>query len=198
MLEKTLESPLDCMQTQPVHSNGDQSWVFIGGPDVEAKSPVLWPPDVRYWLIWKDPDAGKDWGWEEKGTTEDEMVGWYHRPHGHEFVWTLGVGEGQGGLACCGSWGCKELDTTEWLNWTELNSLYKLNKQGDNMQPWHTPFPFWCQSVSSMSGSNCFFLTCIQISHEAGKDIALYMDIQFFQHTIYCKEYPFNIEWPWT
>ena len=84
-------------------------------------SVLLWPPDAKSWLIWKDPDAGKDWGWEEKGTTEDEMVGWHHRLSGHEFEWTLGVGDGQGGLACCGPWGCRELDMTEWLNSTELN-----------------------------------------------------------------------------
>ena len=87
---------------------------------VEAETPILWPPDAKSWLIWKDPDAGKDWGQEEKGMTEDEMVGWHHRLNGHGFGWTLGVGDGQGGLACCGSWGRKESDTTERLNWTEV------------------------------------------------------------------------------
>ena len=120
VLEKTLESPLACKEIQPVHPKGDQSWVFIGKTGVEAEIPIFWPPDVRGWLIWKDPDAGKDWRQEEKGTTEDEMVGWHHWLNGHGFVWTPGVGDGQGGLACCGSWGCKELNTTEWLNWTEL------------------------------------------------------------------------------
>ena len=86
-----------------------------------AETPILWPPDAKSWLIWKDIDAGKDWGQEEKGTTEDEMVGWHHRLNGHEFEWTPGVGDAQGGLVCCGSWGHKELDTTEQLNWTELN-----------------------------------------------------------------------------
>ena len=94
--------------------------MFTGRSDVEAEIPILWPPDEKSWLIWKDPDAGKDWGQEEKGTTEDEMVGWHHRFDGHGFGWTLGVGDGQEGLACCGSWGRKELDTTERLNWTEL------------------------------------------------------------------------------
>ena len=117
MLEKTLESPLDCKEIQQVHPKGDQSWVFIGGTDVEAETPILWPPDAKSWLIWKDPDAGKDWGQEEKGTTEDEMVGWHHWLNGHGFGWTLGVGDGQGGLACCGSWGRKESDTTERLDW---------------------------------------------------------------------------------
>ena len=116
--EKTLESPLDCEEIQQVHPKG-YSWMFIGRIDVEAETPVLWLPDVKSWLIWKDPDAGKDCGQKEKGTTEDEMVGWHHRLDGHEFGWTLGVGDEQRGLACCGSWGLKESDTTEWLNWTE-------------------------------------------------------------------------------
>ena len=121
VLEKTLKSPLDCKEIQLVHPKGDQSWVFIGRTDVEAETPILWPPDAKCWLIWKDPDAGKDWGQEEKGTTEEEIVGWHHRLDGHGFGWTPGVGDGQGGLACCNSWGSKELDTTEELNWTELN-----------------------------------------------------------------------------
>ena len=95
VLEKTLESPLDCKEIQPVHPKGDQSWVFIGRTDVEAETSILWPPDVKNWLIWKDPDAGKDWGQEEKGTTEDEMVGWHHWLNEHEFEWTPGVGDGQ-------------------------------------------------------------------------------------------------------
>ena len=105
-------------QSRPVHPKGDQSWVFIGRTDVEAKTPILWPPDANSWFIGKDPDAGKDWGQEEKGMTEDEMVWWHHRLNGHGFGWTLGVGDWQGGLACCSSWGRKESDTTEWLNWT--------------------------------------------------------------------------------
>ena len=116
VLEKTLESPSDCKEIQPVHSKGDQSWVFIGETDAEAETPILWPPDVKNWLNGKDPDAGKDWGQEEKGTTEDEMVRWHHQLDGHGFGWTPGVGDGQGGLACCGSWGHKESDTTERLN----------------------------------------------------------------------------------
>ena len=120
VLEKTLESPLDCKEIQPVHSN-DQSWVFIGRTDAEAETPILWPPHAKSWFIGKDPEAGRDWGQEEKGTTEDEMAGWHHRLDGHEFEWTLGVGDGQGGLACCSSRGHKESDMTEQLNWTELN-----------------------------------------------------------------------------
>ena len=120
MLEKTLESPLHCKEIQPVHPKGDQSWVIIGRTDVEAETPILWPPDAKSWLIWKDPDAGKDWRREEKGTTEDEMVGWYHWLDGHEFEQALGVGDGQGSLACCSPWGRKESDTTERLNWIWL------------------------------------------------------------------------------
>ena len=118
VLEKTRDSPLDCKEIQSVHPKGDQSWVFIGRNDAEAESPIFWPPDVKSWLIWKKSDAGKDWGQEENGTTEEKMVGWHHRLNGHGFVWTPGVGDGQGGLACYGSWGHKESDTTE-LNWTD-------------------------------------------------------------------------------
>ena len=119
VLEKTLESPLDCQEIQPVHPKGDQSWVFIGRTDFEAESLILWPPDAKSWLIWKDPDAGKDWGQEKKGIIEDGMVGWHHQLNGHESGWTPGVSDGQAGLSCCGSRGRKESDTTERLNWTE-------------------------------------------------------------------------------
>ena len=101
LLEKILESPLDCKEIQPVHPKGDQSWVFIGRTDAEAETPILWPPVAKSWLIGKDPDAGKNWGQEEKGMTEDEMVGWHHWLDGRESEWTPGVGDGQGGLACC-------------------------------------------------------------------------------------------------
>ena len=121
VLEKTLESSLDCKEIQPVHPKGNQSWIFIGRTDAEAEAPILWPPDAKNWLIGKDPDAGKDWRREEKGTTEDEMDGWHHQLDGHEFEHALRVGDGQGSLACCIPWGCKESDMTEWLNWTELN-----------------------------------------------------------------------------
>ena len=110
---------LDCKDIQPVLPKGDQSSVFIGRTDVEAETLTLWPPDANSWLIGKDPDAGKVWGQEEKVTTEYEMVGWHHRLNGHGFEWTLGVGIGQGSLVCCGSWGHKESNTTEWLNWTD-------------------------------------------------------------------------------
>ena len=135
VLEKTLESPLDRKEIHPVHPKGDQSWVFVGRTDVEAETPILWPPDAKSWLIWKDPDAGKDWG-------QDKMLGCHHLLNGHGFWWTPGVGGGQGGLVCCGSWGRKELDTTErlkWLNWTELNlgvNTCRLNVCG-NLQIGH-------------------------------------------------------------
>ena len=126
VLEKTLESPLDWKEIQPVHPKGDQSWVFIGRTDAEAETLIIWPPQVKSWVIGKDPDAGKDWGQEEKGMTEDKTVGWHHRLDGHGFGWTLWVGDGQEGLACCGSWGGKESDMTERLNRTEdsLKSWY--------------------------------------------------------------------------
>ena len=103
-----------CEEIQPVHPQGNQFWIFIGRTD--AKAPIVWPPDVKNWLLGKDPDAGKDWRQEKKGTTEDEMVGWHQRLNGHEFEQAPGDGEGQGSLACCSPWVCKELDITEWLN----------------------------------------------------------------------------------
>ena len=108
VLEKTLESPLDCKEIQPVHSEGDEPWDFFGRTDAEAETPVFWPPHAKSWLIGKDHDAGRDWGQEEKGMTEDEMAGWHHWLDGRESEWTPGVGDGQGGLACWDSWGHKE------------------------------------------------------------------------------------------
>ena len=130
VLEKTLESPLDCKKIQPINLRGNQSWIFIGRTD--AETPILWPPGAKNWFIWKDPDAGKDGRWEEKGATEDEMVGWHYRLNGHEFEQAPGVGDGQGSLAYCSPWGCKESDTTEQLNWTELNTHRSHH------------FPRWC------------------------------------------------------
>ena len=119
VLEKTLESPMDCKEIQPVHSNRDQSWVFFGTNDAQAETPVLWPPHAKSWLIGKDSDAGRDWGQEEKGTIEDEMARWHHRLKGCESEWTPGVGDGQGGLACCDSWVAKS--QTRLSNRTELH-----------------------------------------------------------------------------
>ena len=117
--EKTLESPLDCKEIQPVQSKENQFWVFIGRTDAEAQTPILWPPHVKSWLIGKDPDGGRNWGQEEKGSTENEMAEWHHWLDGHEIEQAPGVGDGQGGLVCCDLWGHKESDTTELLNWTE-------------------------------------------------------------------------------
>ena len=118
---RRLESSLDCKEIQPVHPKGNQSWIFIGRTDAEAETPILWPADVKNSLIGKDPDTGKDWRQEEKGMTEDEMVGWHHLFNGHEFEPALGIGDRQGSLGYCNPWGHKESDTTERLNWSELN-----------------------------------------------------------------------------
>ena len=119
VLEKTLESPLDCKEIKPVHPKGNQPWIFIGKTDAEAEAPILWPPDAKNWLFGKDPDAGKDWRQEEKGMIEDEMVGWHHWLNRHEFEQALGVGGGQRSLVCCSPWDRKELNMTERLNWTD-------------------------------------------------------------------------------
>ena len=124
-LEKALESPLDCKEIQPVHPKGNQSWIFLGRTDAEAETPILWPADTKNWLTGKDPDAGKDWR-QEKRMTEDDMVGWHYWLNGHEFEQALGVRDGQGGLVCCSPWSRKELDTTEWLNWTVIQ--FDINK----------------------------------------------------------------------
>ena len=126
VLEKTLESPLDCKEIKPVNPKGNQSLIFIGRTDAEAETPILWPSDGKNWLLKKDLDAGKDWR-QEKGTIEDEMVGCHHQFDGHEFEQAPRVGDGQGSLACCSPWGRKESDTTERLNWIELS---KAQNQG--------------------------------------------------------------------
>ena len=124
VLEKTLENPLDCKEIQPVHSKGDQSWMFFGRNDAKAETPVLWPPRVKNWFIGKYSDAERDWGQEKKGMTEDEIAGWHHPLNGCESEWTPGVGDRQRGLACCNSWGRKESGMTERLNWTELHGTF--------------------------------------------------------------------------
>ena len=126
VLEKTLESPLDSKQIQPVHPKGNQSWIFIGRTDAEAETPILWPPDVKNWLTEKEPDAGKKWRQEDKGMTEDEMAGWHHQLNGNEFEQAPRVGDGQGSLVCCSPWGCKESDMIKRLNWTESVIVYRL------------------------------------------------------------------------
>ena len=121
VLEKTLESLLDCKEIKPVNPKGNQSWIFIGKTDAEAETPILWPPDAKNWFIGEDPDAGTDGRWEEKGTAEDEMLRWHHQLDGHEFEQAPGFGDKQGSLACCSPQGRKESDMIEWLNWTELS-----------------------------------------------------------------------------
>ena len=119
VLENTPESPLDCKEIKPVNPKGNQPWMFIGSTDAEAEAPILCPPDVKSQLTGKDPDAGKNWRQEEKGTTEDEIVGWHHRLHGHEFEQALGVGDGQGSPVCSSPWGHKSW--TQLSYWTELD-----------------------------------------------------------------------------
>jgi len=136
VLEKTLESPLDSKEIQPVHPKGDQSWVFIGKPDAEAETPILWPPHAKSWLIWVDPDAGQDWGQEEKGTTEDEMVGWHHWLDGHDFGQTPGHSEGQKRLMCCSPWRHRVGHDLESA--TAVTSMRR-------KQPW-----FWPQSIQEL------------------------------------------------
>ena len=128
---------LDCKEIQPVHSKGDQSWVFFGRTDAKAETPILWLPYAKSWLIGKDSDAGRDWGQEKKRMTEDEMAGWHHRLDRHEFEWIPGVGDGQGGLECRSSWGRKELDTTERLNWTESKDLLLFGQEW-MVRGWYT------------------------------------------------------------
>ena len=158
---------LDCKEIQPVHSKGDQPWDFFGRNDAEAETSVLWPPHAKSWLIGKDPDGRRHWGQEEKGTTEDEMAGWHHGLDGRESEWTPGDGDGQGGLACCDSWGRKESDTTERLNWTELNIIIS---QGDRIQTMKSTdvlgsqsirIPFWNTSVLAQELPNIFYLVCL-------------------------------------
>ena len=125
---RRLLNPLPCT-IKPVNPKGNKSWIFIGWTDAEAEAPILWTPDAKNWLIGKDSDAGKDRRWEEKGTTEDEMVGWHPWLNGQKFEQAPGVGDGQGSLACCSPWGHKESDTTEWLNWTDFYIFYFLTLQ---------------------------------------------------------------------
>ena len=127
VLEKTLQSPLNCKEIKPVNPKGNQPWIFIGRTNAEAETPILWPPDVKNWLTGKDPDAGKDWRQEEKGTTEDEMIGWHHQLDGHEFEQAPRVCNRQGSLLCCSPWGRKKSDSAERLNCTELRSKCFMN-----------------------------------------------------------------------
>ena len=152
---KGVESPLDCKEIQPVHHKGDQSWVFIGRTDVEAETPLFWLPDVKSWFIWKDSDAGKDWRQGKKGMTEDKMIGWHHKLNRHGFGWTSGVGDGQGGLVCCSSWGCKESDMTERLNWTELTS-----SSSQDINGWNNSFQV---RIEGQPLNECIQIRCLHL-----------------------------------
>jgi len=146
------------------------AWDFFGRNDAKAETPVLWPPHEKSWLIGKDSDAGRDLGQEEKGTTEDEIAGWHHWLDGHESQWTPGVGDGQGGLACCDSWGGKESDVTEQLNWTELNYISSQTITGMAMMDWVTgpPSLLHCNDILSQP---CQVLVLFPLLHESGKFI---------------------------
>ena len=189
VLEKNPESPLDYKEVQPVHSEGDPPWDFFGRTDAKAETPALWPPHAKSWLIGKDSDAGRDWGQEEKGTIENEMAGWHHWLNGHEFEWTPGVGDGQGGLACCDSWGHNESDRTERMNWTELNwtGLSHLVMSDSLWFPWTVAhqaplsvgFKTNCMLLSLL-GFSCFLYPCF---------LLFYMYISFlFRKTMWCFE----------
>ena len=147
VLEESLESPLDCKEIQPVHPKGNQSWRFTGRTDAEAETLILWPPDAKNWVIWKDPDAGKDWKQEEKGMREDEMVGWLHWLDGHEFEQAPGVGDEQESLACCSPWAHKESDTTEWLHWTDIGNIFWLYRLGSHLYSEKATWTIFSQSV---------------------------------------------------
>ena len=174
VLEKALESLLDCKEIQPVHSKGDQSWVFFERTDAKVETPILWPPHAKSWLIGKDSDAGRDWG-QKKGTTEDEMAGWHHRLDAREFGWTPGVCDGQGGLVCCNSWGRKALDTTELLNWTF--SLIKILVQITSFE--NTKSPEWSRDYN--------FLIVQHMSHILEWVPIFYLKILYFSILITIK-----------
>ena len=152
VLENRLESPLNSKEIKPVNSKGNQSWIFIA----EAEAPVLWPPNVKNWLILKGPDDVKDWRQEKKGMTENEMVGWHHRLDGPEFEWASGVGDGQRSLACCSPWNCNESDTTEWLNWTEHTQHRRLMVERSD-KTWSTgegnSKPLWYSCLENFMNS---------------------------------------------
>ena len=160
VLEKTLESPFDCKETQPVHSEGDQPWDFLGRNDAKAETPVLWPPHVKSWLIGKDSDAGRDCGQEEKGTTEDEMADWHHWLDGCESEWTPGVGDGQRGLACWNSWGHKESDTTERLIWSDLIGHENIDySTGRKNFTYYLEMFYWKSVFYNTSGASSYLVT---------------------------------------
>ena len=164
-LEKTLESPLDNKEIQPVHPKGNQSWVFIGRTDAEAEAPIPWPPDVKNWLIWKDPDAGKDWRQKEKGMTEDEMVGWHHWLGGHEFEQTPGAGDRQGSLACYSPRGHKKSGRIEWLNWTDDEYVQFCKNSQNEFAKWLYHPAFLLIHIVANVWYNKWIWDTLQVSH---------------------------------
>ena len=156
VLQKTLESPLDCKKIQPIYSKGDQPWDFFGRNNAKVETAVLWPSHAKSWLIGKDSEAGREWGQEEKGTKEDEMAGWHHRLNGRAFEWTLGDGDGQGGLMCYNSWGRKESDMTEQLNWTRCHILKWLWPAGvyQKLKLHHTRYSWRDEKMYTMEETN--------------------------------------------
>ena len=166
VLEKTLESPLDCKEIQQVHPLGSWSRLFIGRTDGKAETPILWPRDEKNWLIGKDPDAGKDWRQEEKGMTEDEMVRWHHQLNGHEPEWTLGIVDGQGGLACCSPWGRKESDMTEQLNWCDTETRIWVQVTSLGGDPWKH---LWRNKEVREGGDESWWGRCCQADHHCGQ-----------------------------
>ena len=149
VLETTLKSSLDSKEIKPVNPKGSQSWIFIGRTDAEAETPILWPLDANNWLVGKHSDSGKDWGQQDKGTVEDEMIRWYHWLDGHEFEQALGVGDGQGSLVCCRPWGHREIATTEWTNWCLLSK---------KMRGWFYPFSH-LTGAFEVTQNSCFIKT---------------------------------------
>ena len=147
VLEKTLESPLDSTEIKLVNPKGNQSWIFIGRTDAEAETPILWPPNVKNWVVGKDPDAGKDWS-RRRRTTEDEMIGWHHRLNGHKFEQALGVYDGQGSLVCCSPWGHKELDWATELNWTGGPDRVNRASRGPGQSEWTETGCWWKEILS--------------------------------------------------
>ena len=171
VLDKTLESPLNCKKIKPVNLKENQSWMFIGRTDAEAEAPIFWVPDAKNWLIWKDPDALKDWRQEEKGMTEDEMVAWHYWLDGNEFEQALGVGDGQGVLVCCSPWGCRESDMTEWLNWLRMNSVRE-------------SVPWLSHSLRSFAGNVWHPFACIS-------DLCLHLHVVLSLRACLCVSFPF-------
>ena len=159
VLEKTLESPLDCKEIQPVSPKGNQSWIFIGRTDAEAEAPILWPPDAKNWLAGKDPDAGKDWGQKEKVLTEDEMAGWHHWFNGPEFEKALRDGEGRRSLVCCSPWGRKELDMTELL-------MKKAMAPQSSTLAWKIP---WMEEPGGLQ-----FMGSLRVGHDWATSLSLF------------------------